>query len=76
MAGVIGVSIGAGLGAALLFNRPFVGRVLARGLLTLPWSFPDVPTVLVFVWILNPQFGVITSGSPGRKVQLALTYLF
>jgi len=59
MLGVIGLSIGAGLGAALLFNRPFVGRVLARSLLTLPWSFPDVPTVLVFVWILNPQFGVM-----------------
>jgi len=59
MAGVIGMSIGAGLAAALLFNRPFVGRVFARGLLTLPWSFPDVPTVLVFVWILNPQFGVM-----------------
>src|SRR6266542_1465946 len=51
---VIGMSIGAGLLAALLFNRAF-----ARGLLTLPWSFPDVPTVLVFVWILNPQFGVM-----------------
>lgn len=56
---VIGVAIGAGLGAALLFNRRFVGRTLARGLLTLPWSFPDVPTVLVFVWILNPTFGVM-----------------
>jgi len=56
---VIGMSIGAGLLAALLFNRAFVGRAFARGLLTLPWSFPDVPTVLVFVWILNPQFGVM-----------------
>jgi multiple sugar transport system permease protein len=59
MLAVIGVSIGAGLASALVFNRPFVGRVLARSLLTLPWSFPDVPTVLVFVWILNPQFGVM-----------------
>jgi multiple sugar transport system permease protein len=59
MLGVIGISIGAGLLSALLFNRPFVGRIFARGLLTLPWSFPDVPTVLVFVWILNPQFGVM-----------------
>lgn len=56
---VIVVAIGAGLGAALLFNRPFIGRTFARGLLTLPWSFPDVPTVLVFVWILNPTFGVM-----------------
>src|SRR5260370_23549814 len=64
MAGVIGMSIGAGLAAALLFNRPFVGRVFARGLLTLPWSFPDVPTVLVFVWILHPQFGVMNVFAP------------
>jgi multiple sugar transport system permease protein len=59
MLGVIAASIGAGLLSALLFNRAFVGRAFARGLLTLPWSFPDVPTVLVFVWILNPQFGVM-----------------
>jgi multiple sugar transport system permease protein len=59
MLGVIVLSIGAGLLSALLFNRRFVGRAFARGLLTLPWSFPDVPTVLVFVWILNPQFGVM-----------------
>src|SRR5438132_1016462 len=59
MLAVIGVSIGAGLISALLFNRRFIGRVVARGLLTLPWSVPDVPTVLVFVWILNPQFGVM-----------------
>ncbi len=59
MLGVIGLSIGAGMGAALLFNRAFVGRAFGRGLLTLPWAFPDVPTVLVFVWILNPQFGVM-----------------
>ena len=39
--------------AALLFNRAFIGRGFGRGLLTLPWAFPDVPTVLVFVWILG-----------------------
>src|SRR5438874_9207300 len=33
MVAVIGVSIGAGLASALLFNRPFVGRAFARGLL-------------------------------------------
>ena len=26
--------------------------------------------------LTNPQFGLITSGTPGRKVQLALTYAF
>jgi multiple sugar transport system permease protein len=27
--------------------------------MTLPWAFPDVPTVLVFIWMLNPNFGVM-----------------
>jgi multiple sugar transport system permease protein len=25
----------------------------------LPWAFPEVPVVMIFVWILNPQFGVV-----------------
>jgi multiple sugar transport system permease protein len=55
---VIIVAIGFGLGSALVLNRPFHGRALARGLMMLPWAFPDVPTVLVFLWMLNPNFGV------------------
>lgn len=58
MVAVIVVAISFGLGSALLLNRPFVGRSAARGIMTLPWSFPDVPTVLVFIWVLNPNFGV------------------
>jgi len=58
MLAVIVVALSFGLGSALLLNRPFRGRSAARGVMTLPWAFPDVPTVLVFVWILNPNFGV------------------
>lgn len=58
MLAVIAVAIGVGLGSALVLNRTFRGRTLARALMTMPWSFPDVPTVLVFLWILNPSFGV------------------
>lgn len=58
MVAVIVVAIGFGLGSALLLNRPFHGRTAARATMTLPWAFPDVPTVLVFIWILNPNFGV------------------
>jgi multiple sugar transport system permease protein len=58
MVSVIIVAIGFGLGSALLLNRPFHGRTAARATMTLPWAFPDVPTVLVFIWILNPNFGV------------------
>ena len=56
---VILVAVGAGLITALLLNRPFTGRPVARALLMLPWAFPEVPVVLIFIWILNPQFGVV-----------------
>lgn len=56
---VIVVAIGAGLGTALLFNRAFRFRPLARAMLMLPWAFPEVPVVMIFIWILSPQFGVI-----------------
>jgi multiple sugar transport system permease protein len=55
---VVIVAIGFGLGSAMLLNRPFRGRSGARAIVTLPWAFPDVPTVLIFIWILNPNFGV------------------
>lgn len=56
---VIAVAIGAGLLTALLFNRPFRFRPVARAMLMLPWAFPDVPVAMIFLWILSPQFGVI-----------------
>lgn len=56
---VIVVALGAGLLTALLFNRPFRFRSGARALLMMPWAFPEVPVVMIFIWILNPQFGVI-----------------
>ena len=56
---VIVVALGAGLVTALLFNRPFRFRPLARAMLMLPWAFPEVPVVMIFVWILSPQFGVV-----------------
>jgi multiple sugar transport system permease protein len=58
MVAVIVVALAFGLGSALLLNRPFHGRTIARATMTLPWAFPDVPTVLVFIWVLNPNFGV------------------
>jgi len=59
MVAVIVVAIGFGLGSALVLNRPFRGRAAARGVMTIPWAFPDVPTVLIFIWMLNPNFGVM-----------------
>ena len=56
---VIVVAVGVGLFTALLFNRPFRYRPAARALLMLPWAFPEVPVVMIFIWILSPQFGVV-----------------
>ncbi|MCB0157029.1 MAG: sugar ABC transporter permease [Caldilineaceae bacterium] len=56
---VILVAVGAGLITALLFNRPFRFRPVARGMMMMPWAMPEVPVVMIFIWILNPQFGVI-----------------
>jgi multiple sugar transport system permease protein len=59
MVATVIVAVGAGLIAALLMNQRFRGRFVARTIMTLPWAFPDLPTILVFYWILNPNFGVI-----------------
>jgi multiple sugar transport system permease protein len=56
---VILVAIGAGLLTALIFNRHFHARSIARGMLMMPWALPEVPVVMIFIWILSPQFGVV-----------------
>src|SRR6266851_3308840 len=46
---VILVAVGAGLFTALLFNRPFRGRSVARAFLMMPWAFPEVPVVMILI---------------------------
>jgi multiple sugar transport system permease protein len=48
-----------GLAVALLTNWSFRGRTLARGLLAIPWAVPDVPIVITFAVMLDPNFGII-----------------
>ena len=48
-----------GLCFALLLNREFAGRGLIRTIFILPWAIPEVVAVLIFVWMLDPQFGVL-----------------
>ncbi len=45
--------------AAILINRRFPGRTLARAVLTFPWAVPTVAVYLVFRWIYNDQSGVL-----------------
>ncbi len=47
-----------GLLIALLLNWSFRGRTIARGVLAMPWAMPDIPTVLTFLLMMDPNFGV------------------
>ena len=52
------LSIGLGLGAALLLDRPFRGRGIARAAVTIPWAAPSVAVALIFTWMFNAQYGI------------------
>jgi ABC-type sugar transport system permease subunit len=53
------IEVAAGLGIALLLNRPIRGRGMARSLLLLPWAVPAVLSATVWKTILDPQTGGI-----------------
>ncbi|GAB4574378.1 MAG: sugar ABC transporter permease [Anaerolineae bacterium] len=44
-----------GLIAALLLNRPFVGRGISRGIFLFPYVAPVVSVAFVWRWILDPR---------------------
>lgn len=48
-----------GLAAALLFNRKFRGRRIARGLMLLPYVAPLIAVAYIWQWLLDPLYGVI-----------------
>jgi multiple sugar transport system permease protein len=52
------LSIGLGLAAALLLDRPFRGRGIARAAVTIPWAAPSVAVALIFTWMFNAQYGI------------------
>lgn len=55
---VVAISVAIGLFSALMLNRAFRGRNAARSIIAVPWAFPEVSAVLVFIWMCNPSFGV------------------
>ncbi|HWD41152.1 MAG TPA: sugar ABC transporter permease [Fimbriimonas sp.] len=64
---VIAVPLGvvAGVGLALLLNSKIRGISIYRTLFFLPSIVPTVATSAVFMWILNPQIGLV-NGLLGR----------
>jgi multiple sugar transport system permease protein len=62
-----------GLCVALLMNWSFKGRGLMRALLMLPWAIPDLPIIVTFSIMLDPNFGVVNrfaSWIPGVHHQI------
>jgi multiple sugar transport system permease protein len=48
-----------GMAFALLLQANFLGRGIARALITLPWAMPIVATALIWFWIYDYQYGVL-----------------
>ena len=48
-----------GLATALLLNRQFWWRPLARALVIIPWALPSVVIALMWTWIYDSNYGVL-----------------
>lgn len=60
---VTAVTIGSllvGVSTALLVNNKFRGRTLARLAMALPWAVPEVIAVVMFAWIFDSTFGLLS----------------
>ncbi len=60
---VIGVPTGiiAGLGTALLLEKPIRGMGFYRAAIFLPTIVPPVAVAIVWLWILNPDYGLLNA---------------
>lgn len=66
------MAIALGLGAALLLDRPFRGRGVARALVTIPWAAPPIAVATIFAWMLNAQYGIFNY--PFKLMDLEVGY--
>ncbi|MFC6023396.1 carbohydrate ABC transporter permease [Plantactinospora solaniradicis] len=68
-------AVGSGLVVALLLNKGFRGRGVARALVTVPWAAPGIAVALIATWMLNAQYGIVNRflnavglGVPGGSI--------
>lgn len=57
--GGVGLTYIAGLIVALCINNVKRLRALFRGIIILPWAVPQVVLVIIWQWMINPQYGVL-----------------
>lgn len=50
-----------GLFLAILLNRPLHGRGLIRSLFIIPWAIPAFVAALIWAWMYNDQFGILSA---------------
>jgi ABC-type sugar transport system permease subunit len=50
-----------GFGLALLLNRQFRGRGAVRSIFIVPWAMPAFVAALVWAWMFNDQFGILSA---------------
>jgi multiple sugar transport system permease protein len=50
-----------GFGLALLLNRRFRGRAVVRSVFIIPWAVPAFVAALVWAWMFNDQFGILSA---------------
>jgi multiple sugar transport system permease protein len=60
-AAAVPLSIATGFGLALLLNLELRGIAAYRTLFVLPHIVPVVATSVVFLWVLNPQIGLVNA---------------
>ena len=46
---------------ALMLNRKFVGRTIARGIIVIPWAVPEVVTCLIWMLMMQKDYGIINT---------------
>ncbi|TDE01018.1 carbohydrate ABC transporter permease [Jiangella asiatica] len=57
----VALSVGGGLGLALLFNLPLRGRDQLRALMLLAWLLPTVVSANVWRWLLDGSHGLVNA---------------
>lgn len=55
----VGLQFALGLAAALLLNRRFRWRGIARALIVVPWALPSVIIGLIWTWMLDFNLGLV-----------------
>lgn len=55
----VGLDLLIGLAMALLLNQNIRFRTFFRSIVMIPWAIPTIVTALIFLWIYQPDFGIL-----------------